>query len=192
MLIQSHVVRGQKAGKVAAAQEGVLAFALRRQRVEADQGLIDEARMAHHEAMLRQPVEELLHQAAEIGLPRKIVGAGKSGIESEVGARGAAAELRAQGIEQQRLGCAEPSDQRSVAAALPDPGRGGRVLDRRQKRVAYLRIELDVLVAVDEIRGTAEHLAEGCKLHLQLRLKDLGIEPAHKAGAPEFWKAREH
>ena len=82
-----------------AAEESVFVFALDRQRVEADQGFVDEPRVTHDEATLRQPIEKLSHQDAEIGPPRKIIGAGESRIECDIGARGAAAKLRAQDVE---------------------------------------------------------------------------------------------
>ena len=86
------------------------------------------------------------------GCRGKIIGAGKGGIEGDVGLRGALAKLRTQDVEHQRLGRAEPLRQRLTASALADPGAGRRLLHRLQKRVAHLREQLRVLVAVDEIR----------------------------------------
>ena len=70
-------------------QKSVFVFALVCQRIEADKGFIDEPRMAHHEATLRQGIEELPHQRAKLGLPGKIIGTGESGVECDIGARGA-------------------------------------------------------------------------------------------------------
>src|SRR5439155_1223269 len=92
-------------------------FALGGQRIETDQDIVDESGMAHHEAAIRQQIEELRHQGTEVGCPRKIIGAGEGGVECETCARGALAELRAQDIEQQRLGRAEPFCQRLLAAS---------------------------------------------------------------------------
>jgi len=82
-----------------AAEKSMFTFALDRQRVEADKGLIDETGMTHDEAAFRQPIEELSHQRAEVGPSGKIIGAGESGIEGDPGARGARAKLRAQDVE---------------------------------------------------------------------------------------------
>ena len=85
-------------------EKSVFAFALVGQRVEADKNLIDHPRMTHDDAAFRQAIEKLSHQRAEIRLPGKIIGAGEAGIECDIGARSAAAKLRAQDIENQRLG----------------------------------------------------------------------------------------
>src|ERR1700704_3257920 len=101
-----------------AAEKSVFVFALAGERIEADKGFIDETGMTHDETALGQPIEKLPHQRAEIGLLRKIIGAGESGIEGDSGARGARPKLRAQDVEKQRLGRAEPPDQRLIASAL--------------------------------------------------------------------------
>ena len=106
---------------------------------------------------------------AEIGLPGEIIGAGESGVEGEFGARGAPAELRAQGVENQRLRGAEPPGQRLVAAALANPGAGCGLFHRRQERVAHLRKQLRVLVTVDKIRRAAEQFAEGSRAAPSIR-----------------------
>src|SRR6266699_3228582 len=113
---QCNFVRGQQAREMLAPEKGVFMFALDRQRVEADQGFVNESRMTHDEAMFRQPVEKLPHQHAEIGLPREIIGAGESGIEGDIGARGPAAKLRAQNVEKQRLRRTEPPGPASFTA----------------------------------------------------------------------------
>src|SRR3979411_1520765 len=63
---QCNVVCGQQARKILAAYKSVLAFALDRQRVEADKGFVDEAGMTHDEAAFRQSIQKLLHQRAKI------------------------------------------------------------------------------------------------------------------------------
>src|SRR5260370_38618013 len=141
-------------------EKGVFALALRGQRIEADQGFVDEPGMTHDKAALRLSVEKLSHQRAVIGLSREIVSAGESDIESDMGARGAGAKLRAQDIEKQRLGRAEPQGQGLVSSALANPGAGRCVFHRRQKRVTDLRKYLRMLVSVNKIRGRAEHFLD--------------------------------
>ena len=91
-----------------ATEKSVFAFARCRQRVEADEGIIHEAGVTHDDTILRQPIEKLPHQTAEIVQSREIVDAGESGIEYDVGARCSPLELRAQGVENQCLGRAQP------------------------------------------------------------------------------------
>ena len=91
-----------------ASEKGVFAFARCRQRVEADEGIVHEAGVTHDDTILRQPLEKLPHQTAEIAQSREVVDAGESGIECDVGARCPASELRAQGVENQSLGRAQP------------------------------------------------------------------------------------
>ena len=62
---------------------------------------------------------------------------------------------------------APPFPQRRGPPALPDPGAGGALLHHREQRVADLRQQVNVLVAVDEIRRPPEGLAE--RLDLALR-----------------------
>ena len=76
-------------------QKSVFVFALVGEGIEADEGFVDEAGMTHDETAFRQPIEKLSHQRAEIGGLRKILGAGESGIECDIGARGARTKLRA-------------------------------------------------------------------------------------------------
>src|SRR5580700_8738368 len=125
-----------------AAEKSVFVFALGRERVEAEEGLLDEAGMTHDQATLRQPVEKLPHQRAEIPLLRPVVGAG--------------AKLRAQRIDNQRLGRAQPPRQRLMASALAHPGVGRSRLHRLEKRVAHPGKQLRMLVAIDKIRSASE------------------------------------
>ena len=81
--------------KLFTAKEFVFAFTLHCQRIETDQYIIHDARMTHDDAGFAHPLQELPHQGAEFGLFRKIISAGKGGVEGEFGARGARAELRA-------------------------------------------------------------------------------------------------
>ena len=102
------IVRASNGGKCSPPRNACSRSRWVRQRIEADQGFVDEPGMTHDEAAFRQSVEKLLHQRAEIGLPGKIIGAGEGRIEGDTGACGTAAKLRAQNIEKQRLGRAEP------------------------------------------------------------------------------------
>ena len=49
-----------------------------------------------------------------------------------------------------------------------------------------------MLVAVDEVRGAAEHLGEGRELHHQFGVDDFGIEPAQQARAQQLREGRKH
>src|SRR3981081_3466577 len=99
MSVQGNLGRSQQAREMLAAQKSVFVFTLDRQRIEADKGFVDETGVTHDETALRQPIEKSLHQDAEIGLLRKIISAGESGIECDIGARGAPPKLRAQNVE---------------------------------------------------------------------------------------------
>ena len=175
-----------------AAEKSVFMFALGRERIEADQDIVDEAGMTHDEAAFRQPIEKLLHQRAEVRRLIKIIGAGESGIERNTRARGAAAKLCAQDVENQSFGSAEPAGQRLIAPALADPGFGRSLLHRRQKRVAHPGKQLRMLVGVDKVRRAAEQFVESRKLHPQFRTDDLGIEPVEQARAQQFRKRQKH
>src|ERR1700716_4570305 len=124
MSAQRNFISGQKLREMLAGKKSVFMFALGRKRVEANQGFIDEAGMTHDETALRQPIQKLSHQGAEIGLSGKIISAGESGIEGDAGGRGAGAKLSAQEVEKQRLRRAKPLGQGLMASALADPGVG--------------------------------------------------------------------
>src|SRR4030081_2025011 len=165
MSVQCDFVRSQQPRKMLAPKKRVFVFALDRQRVEADQGFVDEPRVTHDEAILRKLVEKLSHQHAEIGLLRKIIGTGEARIECDIGARGAATKLRAQNVEKQRLARAEPPEERRIASALANPGVGRSFFHRRQERIAHYRKQLRMLMTVDEVRGAAKQFVESRKLH---------------------------
>ncbi len=59
------------------AEKCVFAFALVRQRIEADKDLIHQPRVTHDDTGLGQAIEELLHQRPEIGMAGKIIGTGE-------------------------------------------------------------------------------------------------------------------
>ena len=134
----------------------MFSFTLMGQRVKAGEGFVDKSRMAHHQASVGKPVDETSQPIAEIGGVGKIVGPGEAWIKGDAVIAGATAESRAQKVEQQRFWCIQPLRQRQIAAALAHPGFGGGGPDRAKKRVAQLRKQLHVLVAVDVIRGAAE------------------------------------
>src|SRR6266446_8522895 len=138
MSVQCNFVRGQQPRKMLAPEKRVFVFALDRQRVEADQGFVDEPRVTHDEAILRKPIEKLSHQHAEIGLSRKIIGTGEAGIECDIGAQGAATKLRAQNVEKHRLGRAEPPEQRRLASGLANPRLGCSFFHRRDRKSTRL------------------------------------------------------
>src|SRR6266404_3965231 len=125
-----------------ACEKRVLAFALGGQGIEADKRVIDKAGMTHDETALRQAIEELPHQRAEIRLPGEVIGAGEGGVERDVRARSLLAKLRTEDVEHQRLGRAEPLCQRLPAPALTNPGAGRGFPDGLQKCVADLRKQL--------------------------------------------------
>ena len=70
---------------------------------------------------------------------------------------------------------------RSRPAALPQPGRGRVLFYHAQQSVADLRKNMDVLVAVHIIRGTAENRAERGELGGDLGLQSRRVEPAQQS-----------
>src|SRR3954447_14559733 len=159
-----------------------------REWIEAAQRIVDETRVTHDHPILWQAFEKLVHQLPEIGRSRKIIGTGESRIECDSGARGAAAEFLAQDVENQRLGRSKPPRERLIASALADPGGGGSGFDGCQEGVPYFREQLCMLVAIDEVRGPAEHLGKCRKLHHQFSTDDFTIEQAKQSGAKQFGK----
>src|SRR4029077_5566148 len=119
---QGDFVRCQHGGKLLGAEKSVFAFALHCQRIEADQDVIDQARMTHDHAAIGHALKKSLHQRAEIGRSGEIVGAREARIERQPRARCAGAELRAQQVEEQRLGRAEAIEEGLIAPALANPG----------------------------------------------------------------------
>src|SRR5436190_24024325 len=98
---QRNFIRGQETGEILAGEIGEFGFARGSERVEADEDLIDESRMAHDDAVLWQPVEKRSHQRAIVGLARIIVGAGECRVKGDTGLRCTASKLRAEIVEQQ-------------------------------------------------------------------------------------------
>src|SRR4051812_977192 len=152
---QRNIVRIQQPRKGVAGEIRILALALPGERIEAGQDVVDETRVAHDNAALGKTLEKLLHQTGKIGSARKIIGAGECRIECNIRARGAATELRTQQLDYQRLGSKKAPMQRPMASALPHPGGGCGLLHGREKTLADLRKQLNVLMAIDEIRRAA-------------------------------------
>ena len=94
---------GQQVRERIARQEGVFALAQRGERVEPLQLRIDEARMAHDHAAIRQPIEEAGEQRGEIGIVAERIGAGETRIGAQPERIGALPEILAQPIEQPGL-----------------------------------------------------------------------------------------
>ena len=120
--------------------------------------------MAHHEPALRQSLQEHAEQVCEVGLPRKIIGAGEGRIEGDAAPCGALAQAHTQHVERERFQVGRRPFRFRHAAALPDPGLWRSVADRSEECVAHLRKGLHMLVAVDIVGRTAEHPLEGSKL----------------------------
>src|SRR5215471_19055430 len=99
----------------------MLDFARLCERVEADQHLVDKARMAHDDAAFRQSIQEIAHQRTIVYPAGIVVGAGEARVDLESGARGAALELGGEVVEEQRLRRGEPLAERLVAAGLTHP-----------------------------------------------------------------------
>jgi hypothetical protein len=86
---QCNIIRRQQRRELAACEIRVFVFALGGQGIEVSQRVVDKAGMTHHEPAIRKVIEELPHQDGKIRRLRKIIGAGKSGIERDVGFGGA-------------------------------------------------------------------------------------------------------
>src|SRR6516164_825879 len=119
---QGDLVCRKQRRKLLAAEKSVFAFALPRQRIKADQDVIHQPRVTHDHATVGRALQKSLHERREIGLSGKIIGSPEARIERDLGARGAAAELRAQEVEKQGLGRAEAIEQGLIARALANPG----------------------------------------------------------------------
>src|SRR5712675_1316346 len=87
---QCSLVRHQQALEILTPEKSIFVFARVGERIEANKDFVDEAGMTHDETAIRQSIEKLSHQRAEIRGLRKIIGAGESGIERDIGARSAA------------------------------------------------------------------------------------------------------
>ena len=81
---QTRARPGEEGGKIFASEKFIFRLTPVGQLVARDKFGIDEAGMAHDDAALGEPIEKAREQRAEILRGRKIVGAGKSGIEGNV------------------------------------------------------------------------------------------------------------
>ena len=146
--------------------------------------------MAHHQAAVRQPVEEAREQRREIRPLAEVIGTGERRVGGQAERRRAAAEPVAQNVEHQPLAVAEPLRERQHAPALAQPGIGRRVLDHTEQRLAHLREQVHVLMPVNEIGRAAKELDEGVKLAHDLGRERVARE-AMQAGFGERLAERE-
>ena len=123
------------------------------------------------------PDKKPWEQRGEVGLAVEIVGAGKGRIGGDAQPPRLAAKREAQYVEHQLLGQTQ-ARRRARAAALPDPGAGRGLRRHLEHRVAHLRKQLHVLMAVDEVGRAAERHDEGFHLRGDLDRQPLDIEPA--------------
>src|SRR5262245_23915986 len=107
--------------------------------------------MAHDDAVLREAVEEILHQRAIVHLSCIVIGARKGWIDGKAGARRALGELCTHDIEEQRLWRQQPLSKRLIAHGLAHPGVGRLILYRSEKAITDDRIKLHMLMAIDEV-----------------------------------------
>src|SRR5215470_7442500 len=120
--------------------------------------------MTHHHAAVRQPIEKLRKGIGKIRLVAERVGAGEGRIGAYPERRRAATEAPAQNVEQHSFAVAGRANERPCTPALAHPGIGRLAPGDREQRLAHLRKQLDVLVAVDEIGRTTKMLREGAYL----------------------------
>src|SRR5262249_41094636 len=92
-----------QAGKSIADEEGVFLFAQGGQRIEPLQFGVDESRMAHHHAAVRQAFEKARKHCREVRAAMKRIGACKRRIGANAKRRSAPAEAAAQEIDQHSL-----------------------------------------------------------------------------------------
>src|SRR5262249_20985575 len=120
----------------------------------------------------------------------EIVDAGKRRIGGDSELRCAAAKAAAEPAQRQRLEVARQNPQRQRAPALAHPGGGCGAFDRLERRVANLREEMHMLMAVDEVARACECVRERRKLRVDLAGKRYGIEPPHERTAHQCGKRR--
>src|SRR5207249_659996 len=112
-------------------------------------------------APVRKPIEKLRKGIGKTSPVAERVGAREGGVGTHAERRRAVTEALAQNGEQQSFTIVERANERPRAPALPHPGLGRLAACDREQRLAHLRKQLDVLVAVNEIRRAAEMLREG-------------------------------
>src|SRR5581483_1038506 len=112
---ERHALRGEQVRKRALREERIFALTQMRQRVEPLQLGVDEARVAHDHAAVRQALEEAREQRREIRRRGVVVGAGEARIGAQAKPLRAAAEAAAEEVEQQSLAIGESPQQRQAA-----------------------------------------------------------------------------
>src|SRR5262249_15902183 len=113
--------------------------------------------MTHDETAVRQAHQERWENLRVIRSGIEAVGSGKARIEFNAQPFGLAPESEAQNVQCQRFSVLQTPG-RLGAGALSHPGFGRSLRDDPEKSVAYLRKQMNVLVAVDEIRSSSEHI----------------------------------
>src|SRR5215813_11488347 len=115
--------------------------------------------VTHDQAAIRPAGKETREQSCVICTRLEGVGAGKGRIDRNSELSCLAPEAKTQDVEHQRLVIPQPSSG-TRPSALPDPC-GRRTLgDDLQKGVAYLRKQLDMLMAIEKIRRPSERADE--------------------------------
>src|SRR5215813_9748601 len=94
-------------------------------------------------------------------------------------------------MKQQSLGIAQAWPRRDGASALPDPRSGRHPLYNGKHRIAHLRQQVNVLVAVNEVRRPPKGRAESGELVLGFGRQRTGIEPPQQPGGERTRKAEE-
>src|SRR6516164_5220775 len=126
--------------------------------------------MTHQQPAVGQAVEKLIKQFGEIGIGAKRIGAGKSRMGTKRVLRSKPAQARAQSVKEITFRIGEAFWRRSRPAALPQPGLRRFLCDRAQQRVADLREDVNMLMAVNIIRIAAEGVAKRGELAGNLSL----------------------
>src|SRR5215475_10411606 len=134
--------------------------------------------MTHHHTAVRQPVEKLWKRRRKVRLVAERVGPGESWIGAPAERRRAAAEATAHDVEQEALAIVQSVTAWRHASALAHPGGRRLAPGDCQKRIAHLREQLHVLVAVDEVGRAAEMLHETSHLPRDLCHQRIWLEQA--------------
>src|SRR5262249_18764095 len=111
----------EHSGKSIAGKISELAFAFFRQRVKLAQFVIDKARMAHHDAAVRQAIEEAWKNFRKVGSAAETVGAREGRVGSNPKCACPAAESSAQNVEKQTFWVEQFLRRRQDVAALAYP-----------------------------------------------------------------------
>src|SRR5438874_1277865 len=155
----------------------VFLLAQSRQRIELAQLGVHETGMRHDHSLLRKPIEEMRKEVAVDDAVLEIVSAGKCRIGSDAESLGATADASAEQIEHETLAIAKPLRGAKSAAALAHPGCRRLSGCDLEHRLADLRKQMRVLMAVDERGPAAENLDEPAQLGRHLRVERNDVEP---------------